>query len=170
MLSLLTDTAVAVAQGTGQSSHNLLRAAASILADLVADLVSSLFTNAFISIVESVDESDHDFWVADAVELVAELVNSLLAVLGVASSHRLVDQFSQLARIVVAAFSFDAAALVVCIAAVVFAAAIAARTVLEQVAEQTAAAFATAGVAAIVNAAVAARTVLEELAQQSAAA
>ena len=85
LLSLTTDTFVAVSQGAGQSGNDFWSAAAAVLASLIADFISSLTTDAVVSIVESVDESSHDFRVALAVVLVTDFVDGVSTVLSIAS-------------------------------------------------------------------------------------
>lgn len=99
LLSLTADTAVAVSQRHGQSFHNALRAAALVLAELIADFICCLGPNAFIRIVQGVDEGRHDFRIADAIVLVAELRDGSTTLTGVAGSLRFVNQLSDLASV-----------------------------------------------------------------------
>ena len=85
LFRLTTNTLVTVTQGSRQRGHDFARAAARILAELVAKFVGRFFADVFVAVIQTVDERGHDLWIADAVELVAQLVESLPATLGIAS-------------------------------------------------------------------------------------
>jgi len=114
---LPTHLPVAIAQRTGQSGNDFRRAASAatvvILTNLIANFISGLRTNSLVSIVQSVHESNHDFGIADTVEVVAKLMNRSSAIFRVASGLRLINQLCNLARISVAATSFAAASAIV---------------------------------------------------------
>jgi hypothetical protein len=106
---LFTDTFVAIAESTSQSSYNFRSAAASVLTDLIADFVSSFFTNTFISIIQSVNHGTDDFWIATTVVVVTQFINSISTIFCVTGSLRFVDQLGNFARISIATFGFAAA-------------------------------------------------------------
>jgi hypothetical protein len=83
--NLTTNTLVAITQGGCQSRCGCVAAAARILAELVADFISGFLADSLVTIVQSVDQGAHDFGIAHAVKLVAELVHSLATILGIAS-------------------------------------------------------------------------------------
>lgn len=93
LLGILTNFLVTVTQGTHQSLSNLVVAAAGMALELVTDLASRFSTDAFVTVIQSVDESAHDFRVAAAVTL-AEAANRRSTILGVASSLRSIDPLS----------------------------------------------------------------------------
>ena len=103
LFRLTTNTLVTVTQGSRQRGHDFARAAARILAELVAKFVGRFFANSFVAVIQTVDERGHDLWIADAVELVAQLVESFPAIFRIASGLRLVDQLRDLAGVIFAA-------------------------------------------------------------------
>jgi len=102
--SLVTNTAVAVSQSTGQSSHSRRAAAAAVAANCVTDFVSCFPTNTFVSVIQTVDEGVHDFRMAGTV-VVAQLVQSIPTVLCIAIRHGSVDQLCDFACVFIAAFA-----------------------------------------------------------------
>ena len=99
-LSLTTNSPIAVSQSDFQSCDNFVGAAAlPTLSDLVADFVSGFGANFFVGVVEAVDQGIHNFGIADAIELVAQLIESATALTGIASRLRLVNQLSDFTRI-----------------------------------------------------------------------
>lgn len=100
---MTTNATVAVGQSSRQRGDDFARAAARILAELIADLIGRFFANSFVAVIQTIDERAHDLRVADAVELVAQLIESTTAILGIASGLRLVDQMSDLAGVIFAA-------------------------------------------------------------------
>jgi len=83
LFGLTSDAAIAVTEGTSQSSNHFW-AAAAVLANLIANLVCSGATNSFVSIVQTVDEGRHDFWVADTIISAAEFAKSRTSLRGIA--------------------------------------------------------------------------------------
>lgn len=108
-LSLAANTTIAVSQGASQCRNNFWSAAAAVLAGLIADFVSSLTTDAVVSIVQSIDESSDDLWIAFAVVLVTDFVDGFSTVFCIASGLRFVDQASKFARIIFCTWIFAAA-------------------------------------------------------------
>ncbi len=105
LLGLTNHTSVAITQRTGQGGDDF-GAAAAILANLIANLICCGTTNSFISIVQAIDESRHDLWIADAVISVTELAERGTSLAGIAGRLRSVDQLGDITRIRVAAFGF----------------------------------------------------------------
>lgn len=101
-LGVFANVLVAVSQGRGQSRNDLLVAAARIVFELIADFLGRFFPNFLVGVVQGVDEGRHDFGIAHAVEL-AEALNRLFAIFGVAGRLRGVDQLRNFTRIGVAA-------------------------------------------------------------------
>jgi hypothetical protein len=102
--SFVANATIAVSQSSRQSFDNfVVHAAAAVTTDLVTDFISGFVTNSLIAIVQSVDEGTHDFGIADTVVTIAQTIDRLRTVLGVASSLRFVDQLSDFAGLIRAA-------------------------------------------------------------------
>jgi hypothetical protein len=146
-----------------------------MLANLVADFVGGFFTDTFVGVVQSVDHGTHDFRVATAVVVVAQLIDRIFTIFGVTGGLRLVDQQGDQTRITGAARSCNFAALGftalglttgVGAAIVMFAA----RQSVEQIAlEQTATVGFASGVTASVRAAIVFLAAVEQIALEQAA-
>ena len=99
---LAADATITIGQCTGKGTDDFLAAAAGELANLLANGSCSFFTNAFVAVVQSNNQSTHDFRVADALVL-AKLLDRTGTILGVASGLRLVDPVGDFVRAIVAA-------------------------------------------------------------------
>jgi len=98
--SFVANVTIAVSQSSSQSFNSLVaHAAAAITTNLVADFVCSFSTNPLVAIVQSVDKSGHDFWIAVAIEIVTQSINRFRTMFGVAGSLRRVDQLSDFAGV-----------------------------------------------------------------------
>jgi len=96
--SLTTYTTVAVSQCTGQSRHDSRAAAAAVAAGCVTQFVSRFTANAFIRVIQTIHEGVDDLRVARAI-VIAQFVQSIATLRGVAVGHRGVDQLGDLTRI-----------------------------------------------------------------------
>jgi len=105
---LTNHTLVAVTQRTGQSGNNF-GAAAAVLANLITDFVGGFPSDVVIAVIQSVDESRHDFRVADAIIAIAQLADGSTALTSVAGGLRFVDQLGDFAGVGVAAAGAGAA-------------------------------------------------------------
>lgn len=99
---LLANTFVAIAEGTGQSSHDFGATAAAVFANLLRDFGSGGTSDTLIGIVQSVHESRHNFRIADAIAF-AEFLDRFAAIFRIAAGLRCIDQLGDFARISIAA-------------------------------------------------------------------
>lgn len=85
--SLSAYASITVSQSTGQCRHDTWTAAAVVLTNLVTNFISSFRTNSFIRVIQSIDESVHNFRVAAAVVAISELVNRCTTLFRIAGCH-----------------------------------------------------------------------------------
>jgi anti-anti-sigma regulatory factor len=82
----VTDISIAVSQSSRQGFHgSVAHAAATVLTNLVTDFIGSFATNSLVAVVQSVDQSSHDFRIAAAVVSVAQAIDRFSSVLSIAS-------------------------------------------------------------------------------------
>jgi hypothetical protein len=83
----VSDISIAVSQSGRQGFNGFVaHAAATVLTNLVANFISSFTADSLVAIVQSVDQSSHDFRIASAIVSVAKTIDSFCSLLGVASS------------------------------------------------------------------------------------
>lgn len=109
LFGLADDTAIAVTKRTCQGGDDF-GAAAAMNANLIANLVGCRTANMLISIIQSVDESRHDLWVADAIITITELPERRTSLTSVAGRLRGIDQLGDVTSIRVAALRIDRSA------------------------------------------------------------
>jgi len=74
-----------------------------VTTNLIANLVSRFMTDALIAVIQSVRERTHNLRIANTAVTIAELVNRTSSLPTSASGLRLINQLSNLARIITAA-------------------------------------------------------------------
>ena len=95
-LSLTPNFRVAVTDGRAKRCDDAGAANAAVPSNLIADLVGSFCPDFFMTVVQCVHERVHDLRMTAAVEVVAQMMNGVISLLGVAGCHRFVDQLRNL--------------------------------------------------------------------------